>query len=920
MGKISFFEDDKSLSVASADGLSCGLVVVTGKGRAEEAVKVSEDSDFIAKYGKPDPKKSVTPYSALCYLQKSSMYVARAIHIAPEGTLETEANRTARFSASLVRGEGMVEPLPNSTPGLDFQPERVVEPYITADGYGLRQSDVDSFSFPLYPRKRAYQKLDNKVVVDTDDQPLLVLDKLDGIKVGAKLSFGLLPNDASPFYIVEESKTAVVEIPKLKLDGNATANKGDSIRRVIITPEKYPNITTDGLNNKGSTQVNVSAITGVQPNHTISFDSHPDDLYVVQSVQGNEITLTEALKENIPASTEIQWHKRTYTTYSSNPLVLRKAQGSDEVFISSVDLIGDGDLITFLPTGITSASAEFRVTAKSIYKEKQNQIVLDKPFTSTTTTAIHLMVKSETEMKDCLLVYADSQGFWGNDITIKITKSIDYPETCRVIEVFADGAPTGEKFEVSFKDFVDGLGKQRYVEDMINGKSNYIRVKHNPELTDDNGEPLLPALNNMAVWRELPEDIFEDSGVTLTESLTKGETDLRVTDYTAISIGDRIKLGGFTEEYKVTNKSTQVVGAQTEYHLTIDRPVQVDAVTNGAPIKKYARTEPKKLTVLDKIYFTYKPNDYLLIGKTAGKLLDSGANLFSGGHDGSLPDIGDMIRCAKKAFSNRETIAINQILSGGVFSPQYAQALKDIAETRGDAFAYLSNDPSNLDATDPVKATVEFRQNLNINSSFAGLTADWVKIYDPYNKKDVVVACDGVEGALQSLAANGGIWGIPSAGWQNGKLFGVTDVYYAWTEDQREDLLNSQINPCKKDKSRGISIWGNKTLYASRSHLQSKNVRFILMQLRVEVREYMEDQHWNIQDGSTRAVMVETLKERLQSYSKVLNNWDVVDRTTPADEDLGNLKIYVGITPKGVVENIDITFGIFSNTKEIVVS
>lgn len=99
-----------------------------------------------------------------------------------------------------------------------------------------------------------------------------------------------------------------------------------------------------------------------------------------------------------------------------------------------------------------------------------------------------------------------------------------------------------------------------------------------------------------------------------------------------------------------------------------------------------------------------------------------------------------------------------------------------------------------------------------------------------------------------------------------------------------------------------------------------RNVRFILMQLNQAFREYMEDKHWTLTDAGKREVMRQEMLDSLSQFSDVLNAWDVFDTTTTQDEDIGLLKFYVGIQPKGVVDNINLTFAIFSNSKTIEVT
>lgn len=917
MAKQVYTEVDNSLSVAQAGAMKAGIVVVSSKGKVDTGVTLETESDLIRLYGKPDYKKSSTMYSALSFLQKSSgLIVARAIHTTAEGVVESDADRTARYSASLVRGK--VSALPEGIPDASFQPDRVVEPYKTSDGYGLRQADIDSFSFPVYARSRTYKKLDNKVLDSNQDQAnIIYLDKRENLKVGSKISFGNTVGDDSPYYTITAISDFIHKYDTAKFDMPITADKGATARRVTISKEELSN-QTNSQATQGQSSVTLDTVDGLESGQTISFGEN-NNQYVIQSVSADTktITIRETFRTQIEANTKIVLYKRDYSNYPAEqtPTILRSVSGSDTIMVSNADLLGEGDIITFMP-GLTNSETEFKVIDKNLYSEDQTEVTLDKDVSVSQATIIQLMTNSEFENRDVLLVYAYSQGEHGNDTTISIEKSVDYPDTARIIRVFNKGVDTGEKFEVTFEEFVDGLGKQLYVESVINGKSEYIMVKHNTDMVDDNGTPILPLLNDYSVWREAPSDLFENTGVKTAESLLEGETDVRVSRNDDFNLGDRIKFGSYPQEYKVTGKSS--VG--TEFHITIDRPIQVEKINVSTNILKFKELEYKKVSKIDKQYPDYKPNQIMTISGKQGYILDCGTNCFDGGTCGTSPDVGDIIQCLNKVFSNRNEITVNMILSGGIYSPSYAQAIDTLCQKREDCYGYLSNDLQALDVNDAVKATKEFRSSLNINSRWSSLFADWGIAYDPYNKLMVTVPLDGIAAALQSFAAEGGLWGVPVAGWQSGATFYIQKLYKTWTEDEREELLNYQINPIKADKTRGLSIWGNKTLYGSRSFMQARNVAFILIQMRIETRDYMEGQHWQVNDSAQRAIMVNTLLDSFQKFMPVLNDLQIKDQTTAVDEDANQIKIYIGIQPKGLVENIFVTLGVFSNTQGITIS
>lgn len=928
MASITITEEDNSLSVAGSGDIKAGMVIIADRGRVDEAVSVDKNT-IIGLYGKPNPSKSTTHYSAMFYLEKASnMYVARCIHNAEDGSVETDTNRTARYAAALVRHT--VSSLPSDVPDANYEPDRIIEPYANYIGseFGLTQAEVDSFEFPVYSRDREFETLSNKISAGTTNQSYIVVDSFDGLQPGDNITFDASPSDTSTLYEIKELNLVTEKIPQITIEpcGSSliSVSAGTLIRRVYINNVSYDTaVTTTVAHSTGSTVIKVSSVDGIESGHTVIIG---DNTAVVQSISEEDLTITlrTGLTSAVVSGTEVIYAQRTYETVTNNPSALRDASGSDVILMTDSDHILNNNRYTFM-SGITNDETEFIVTKKNIYNEEQNQVTLDASVSVTTDTVISKMTASEFEERDVLLLIADNQGSWGSDVTVKITESSDYPDDCRIITVYENGVATGESFEVAFTDFVDGLGKQRYVEDVINGNSNYIRVKHNTNAVDSDGKPLLPLINNYSIWREDSEDIFTGTGKTIAEDLVYGDTDIVVSDYSGFELGNRIKFGEYDEEYKITGKSasqfTNGNESVIEYHLTIDRGIEVDRIESGSEISLYDHTEYKPVQKISGSTFpSYSINQAYTISGVTGVLLDCGANKMDGGHNGSTPDVADMISTLNKVFSNKEKLEVNILLDGGVYSTSYQQELDTIAQNRQDCFAYLSGDPSIFDSTDPLSAAIEFRENQSINSSYSGTFVDWVEIYCEYNKKNVQVSTDGLAAALQSVASQGGVWGELAAGWNSGVLFNVLKPVHIWSESDRDELLNVQLNPIKKYKTLGMSIWGNKTNLGTRSYLQMRNVRFLLIQLNVILRETLEYYHFTFNTEERRSLLCTTLQETFWNrFNSILEDLKVYDKTTSTDVDDGILRLYVGVQPNGVVEDINVTIGVFSATNTITV-
>ena len=76
-------------------------------------------------------------------------------------------------------------------------------------------------------------------------------------------------------------------------------------------------------------------------------------------------------------------------------------------------------------------------------------------------------------------------------------------------------------------------------------------------------------------------------------------------------------------------------------------------------------------------------------------------------------------------------------MDGGFTHPAYAQALLALAEKQGMSHVYLSNSLEAEGKKDPLKATLDYKDSLNINNRNASLFSGWIKKYDEYNKRYV---------------------------------------------------------------------------------------------------------------------------------------------------------------------------------------
>lgn len=905
---------DRSTVVPALDGMYGIIAMPSNKGDRKPRLYTSQD-DLIKKTGEPDPRLGVAQYSALTYLtQANKLWVKRVAH------------EDCKYSGVLVKGK--VDSLPTAIPNYDYKVDMIVSP-IT----GLTQHELDTFNFNLYLTNREYEELTTHTVLLPSTSSEFKINKFELLEVGSKLSFGMNVNDESPLYEIKELKVVTTAYDKLKLTSTVTVSTSDTIRRVFKQVADFLSpVVPAEFTAKDSYTILLNSVLEIEVNQTLVINGVN---YIVTSINGSLVSLSTALTTDIDVDAVIKYEKRSYTSFPGITIT-RDFNGSDEILVNNSDILSNNDIITFEP-GLTSRNSEFTIIRKDIYREDSNIVVLDNPVILDNSTVIQLLTKSEFEDRECFLVTNANEGSWGNNLSIAITPSSDYEEAFYIL-VYDNGVLV-ESYHVTRKLFLDGFGRQMFLEDVINGKSAYIQVKDNPQYVDDNGEPILPLPTTYSVWRQKHEDYFLDSGATTTEDIILGDTDVRVTDFSNFSLGRRIRFGDYySAEYKVINKYTVVtpLGAE-EFHIVLDREIQDERLALGAviwyfdgeyndiPSGIYNGVKNFKLSKLPNVYYNYKLNSSFVISGITGILLDAGANLMTGGFNGSPVTLSDMISAIKE-FSNKDEYPGQIILDGGFAHPAYAQAINSVIISRGEyAHAFLSNSLDAELADDYTGATVEYRNSLMLNTANCSLFAGWIKIFDERNQVYVWTSPEAFAAASQSYTTRNYSIFTPAAGYLKGTINGGLDVVRRFSQGDMDYLCDNRINSIRYERGAGLIIWGNETLYVKPSPLQLRSVAFLVIFIKYGLDGFLKYMHFEFNDQATWRAVESAINVFMRDQvlaKRGVYDYKVAVEKVITDSDIDNRKmpVFLGIQPTMDIKMIDARIAIFNKAATISVS
>jgi hypothetical protein len=175
-------------------------------------------------------------------------------------------------------------------------------------------------------------------------------------------------------------------------------------------------------------------------------------------------------------------------------------------------------------------------------------------------------------------------------------------------------------------------------------------------------------------------------------------------------------------------------------------------------------------------------------------------------------------------LSNPEEYDINLLALPGVpIDSGVGTYAREMVETRADCL-YVGDMPSTHESATAAAAVGD-----TIDSNYACTYWPYVKIYDADNGEDVMIP--PTPQALEAMAYTDSVsypWFAP-AGLNRGLLTDVIRAQYKLTQDERDELYESKINPIASFPGQGIAIWGQKTLQTRTTALDRINVRRMLL-------------------------------------------------------------------------------------------
>ena len=367
-------------------------------------------------------------------------------------------------------------------------------------------------------------------------------------------------------------------------------------------------------------------------------------------------------------------------------------------------------------------------------------------------------------------------------------------------------------------------GETYYSGDYPN-KSKYIRVEMNNAVIPQDAVPYGFAALNPTVPGTSGQ--FASASYVTSRWLNNG-----VLGYTTASVDKRYYYG-----YDFTSTTAlSYLGPIATDSLTVGSAFNIENLGGEVPITTAPFSRSIALTGGNsKVDVTYRrftvplqggfdglnPAREIAIGSTITATNSQGFDLSTSTAAGSTA-----YKRALTTLSNQDSVDFNLLVIPGVIQRIHsyiAQEAIDLCETRGDAF-YIMDLGTYSDTISTVTGQAE-----SLDTNYAASYYPWVKIVDTNTNKVIWAPPSVVLPEVYAYNDSVGAEWFAPAGLNRGGIPGATGVKTRLTQNDRDILYESNVNPIAQFPGQGICVWGQKTLQRRASALDRVNVRRLLI-------------------------------------------------------------------------------------------
>ena len=207
-----------------------------------------------------------------------------------------------------------------------------------------------------------------------------------------------------------------------------------------------------------------------------------------------------------------------------------------------------------------------------------------------------------------------------------------------------------------------------------------------------------------------------------------------------------------------------------------------------------------------------------------------------GGGSGASPSDSERWSGGWSKFQDADAVDVSLLPVGNASNNLARLVVQNVCEKRLDCMAFVSPAQTDVENKLPYEALNSiktFRDNLNINSSYAVIDSGWKYQLDTYNNVVRIMPLNpDIAGLVARTEFTNEAWFSP-AGFNRGQVKGVVKMAYnPSSEAHRDELYTRQVNPVVSFPGEGVILFGDKTAQTKPSAFDRINVRrlFIILE------------------------------------------------------------------------------------------
>jgi hypothetical protein len=280
--------------------------------------------------------------------------------------------------------------------------------------------------------------------------------------------------------------------------------------------------------------------------------------------------------------------------------------------------------------------------------------------------------------------------------------------------------------------------------------------------------------------------------------------------------------------------------------------------------------------------------------------------LEDGADDTVAPTTGEIV-AAWDDFLTVDLVPAQLLINGGWTEPAVQTKMLFVAESRKDAVAILDVPE---DTATSVSGMIEYRKvTLAANTEFGGIYGGWLRVYDQYNDREVVIPPSGDVAAIFAFTVSvAERWDAP-AGLQRGIIPNALGVSKVFTQGERDQLYLAGINPVTTYGGASAVVWGQKTLQVQESALDRFNVVNSVIWINNSMAKALQPFVFQPNTANTRdsinfllSSFLENIKVQGGLYDYAVDTSDSIN--TPQVIDTNQLLVDVYVKPTRTAEFI----------------